>query len=181
MFVQYVGALVGGLFFFSLIEYVHHRVGGHSKRLGTKMRKKHLDHHRDPQEGGVKLITKYRGRASLVAMCLVPILLISSLVFGVILGVFFATGALGGYLYSEWYHHRMHHRTPRTRLGAWLRRYHFIHHYKNPKANFGFTQPFWDLLFRSGDFSKTVMLPPNQVPKDLDPGMGFVMKKVLVT
>lgn len=174
---QLLTAACAGAVALSLIEYVHHRVGGHTTRLGARLRDAHQAHHRDPREGGVALRTKYRQRLPLVTGVGAVIAATTWLFFdGPIAGAVLA-GAVLGYLYSEGYHHHMHHRAPRTRVGAWLRRYHYVHHFVNPKVNYGFTSPVWDVVFGTFHVAETVALPQDRVPEELDPGMGFVLRE----
>ena len=161
----------------SLIEYLHHRVGGHPSHLGQRLKESHLAHHRDPREGGVALATKYRQRLPLAAKVVAGIATTTFLAFDGPIALAVSTGAVLGYLYSEAYHHHMHHRPPRTRIGAWLRRYHYVHHFVNPRVNFGFTSPIWDVVFGTYQAAQTVTIPHDRVPDDLDPGMGFVLRE----
>lgn len=174
---QLILAASSGAVTLSLIEYLHHRVGGHTVRLGERLREAHQAHHRDPQEGGVALRTKYRQRLPLVAGVGSMIAGASWLVFDGPIAAAVLTGSVLGYLYSEGYHHHMHHRAPHTRVGAWLRRHHYVHHFVDTKVNYGFTSPVWDLVFGTYKAAETVTLPPDRVPADLDPGMGFVLRE----
>jgi sterol desaturase/sphingolipid hydroxylase (fatty acid hydroxylase superfamily) len=135
-----------GVLAFSLVEYLHHRIGGHRKRLGS-LYVSHQRHHGDPTEGGVTYGEKVRQRAPLVIGVLGVIGAGTIAFVGIARGAPFLGGMLAGYLFSEWYHHRMHHRPPTTRVGAWLRRYHYVHHFVDTRANFGFTTPLWDYVF----------------------------------
>ena len=38
-------------------------------------------------------------------------------------------GTVAGYIVYDSVHYVLHHRQPRTALGAWLRRYHMLHHH----------------------------------------------------
>lgn len=175
--IELVLSAFGGAVTFSLVEYVHHRIGGHTARLGERLKEAHQAHHRDPREGGVALRTKYRQRLPLVVGGGAVVAATSWLVFDGPIAMAVLAGCMLGYLYSEGYHHRMHHRAPRTRVGAWLRRYHYVHHFVNPKVNYGFTSPVWDVVFGTFQAADSVTLPHDRVPADLDPGMGFVLRE----
>ncbi len=58
----------------------------------------------------------------------------------------FAGFVLGYVIYDEvhWYVHAF---TPKSRLGRWLRREHFLHHFKDPSTRFGVSCPWLDSLF----------------------------------
>jgi sterol desaturase/sphingolipid hydroxylase (fatty acid hydroxylase superfamily) len=175
--IQLILAALGGAVSLSLIEYLHHRVGGHTVHLGERLKEAHQAHHRDPQEGGVALRTKYRQRLPLVTVVGAVVAATSWLVFNGPIAMAVLAGSMLGYLYSEGYHHHMHHRAPRTLIGAWLRRYHYVHHFVNPKVNYGFTSPVWDVVFGTYKAADIVTLPSDRVPADLDPGMGFVLRE----
>ncbi len=137
-----------GLLWFSLIEYVHHRHAGHRKAFG-KLYRGHQAHHADPMEGRVQFVKKLVQR--------LPLVLVGTVVLGgpwlLVLGVHYGSAAVVGtliaYLYSEWFHHRIHQTPPKSAWASWMWRYHFVHHFRNPKVNFGFTSPLWDLVFRT--------------------------------
>jgi dihydroceramide fatty acyl 2-hydroxylase len=58
----------------------------------------------------------------------------------------FAGFVLGYVIYDEmhWY---VHARRPTTQLGRWLRREHFLHHFKDPTTRFGVSCPWLDYVF----------------------------------
>lgn len=60
----------------------------------------------------------------------------------------FAGFVLGYILYDEvhWY---VHAHQPTTRLGRWIRREHFLHHFKYPGTRFGVSCPWLDVVFRT--------------------------------
>lgn len=141
-------ALALGFLVFSLIEYLHHRWGGHLIRRG-RLYKSHQSHHRDPREGGIRLWKKYIQRApTVIAFAL---LLAGPLYLLLVPATasFAVAGLFAGNVYSEAFHHSMHHRAPHTRAGEWLWRQHYSHHYSESGYNYGFTSPLWDFVFRT--------------------------------
>lgn len=56
-------------------------------------------------------------------------------------------GLASGYLAYDMIHYWVHHFSPRSTLGKFLRRYHLEHHFKNPDTGFGVSQPLWDYVF----------------------------------
>lgn len=52
-----------------------------------------------------------------------------------------------GYLSYDMIHYWVHHYSPRSRAGKFLRRYHLEHHFKNPHSGYGVSQPLWDYVF----------------------------------
>jgi dihydroceramide fatty acyl 2-hydroxylase len=138
--------VLAGVLGMSFIEYAHHRWGGHATWMGRRVLESHGAHHRDPREGGVTYAQKLRQRLPLVVG--VTSVLVAALwpAAGGAHAGRIALGLLGGYAYTEWYHHRMHHRAARGRFGRWMRRHHYVHHFVDARVNFGFTTPLWDWL-----------------------------------
>jgi sterol desaturase/sphingolipid hydroxylase (fatty acid hydroxylase superfamily) len=58
----------------------------------------------------------------------------------------FAGFVLGYVIYDELHWH-MHAHQPTTRFGRWLRREHFLHHFKDSKSRFGVSCPWLDYIF----------------------------------
>lgn len=171
----------GGVVYYSLIEYVHHRNGGHLRAFGARLMASHQAHHRDPPEGGVRLLEKYRQRAPLVLLLSVllggPFLgLLWPLRDGLLPGVSVIAGLLAGYAWSEGFHHTMHHRCPRNRLERWLWRHHYVHHFVDPRVNYGFTSPLWDWVFRTSVQHPVVRCPGRLVPAGIDSVEGFTLR-----
>lgn len=149
---------------FSLIEYLHHRYGGHVKGWGKALYISHQRHHGDPPEGGVTYREKLRQRFPLVLKASAGISATLFPVLGRSTTTWMMAGLLGGYAYSEWFHHTMHHRAPRNEVERWMWRYHYIHHFENSKVNFGFTSPFWDYVFGTAAMKSDVTVPANKIP-----------------
>ena len=61
---------------------------------------------------------------------------------------FFAS-FLVGYLAYDYMHLAVHRCRPRTRVGAFLRRWHMRHHFVSPEAGWGVSSPLWDHVFRT--------------------------------
>lgn len=161
---QRVVALGAGVVGYSLIEYVHHRYGGHVKGLANALYVPHQRHHGDPPEGGVTYREKLRQRLPLVFKASAGISATLLPVFGRSTTGWVVAGILGGYAYSEWFHHTMHHRAPRNAAEQWMWRYHYIHHFENSKVNYGFTSPLWDYVFGSAAMKSNVTVPVGKIP-----------------
>ena len=162
-----------GVLGFTFIEYVHHRHGGHLRWMGEKVVSSHRAHHIDPLDGGATYLDKLRYRAPLVCgVCLVlgvPLVL----ALGGRDGGLVSAGLLAGYAYSEWFHNRMHQRAPRSRVGRWMWRFHYVHHYIDTDVNFGFSTPLWDYVFRTARTYDEVPVPHVMAPPDMVDGAGF--------
>jgi sterol desaturase/sphingolipid hydroxylase (fatty acid hydroxylase superfamily) len=58
----------------------------------------------------------------------------------------FFGGFITGYLCYDYIHYGVHHFTPRTPLGKFLKQYHMLHHFVTPGARFGVSSPLWDVI-----------------------------------
>lgn len=56
-------------------------------------------------------------------------------------------GLVTGYLLYDMTHYAVHHVRPRTKLGRYLKKHHFRHHYMDPRKNYGVSSPAWDLVW----------------------------------
>lgn len=75
-----------------------------------------------------------------------------------------AAGLAGGYVAITLLHARMHVRGPRSPAEDWMWRFHFHHHYADPKVNFGLTTPAFDYVFGTAVDPETVTLPRASLP-----------------
>ena len=142
------GAFVGGMFTWSFAEYVLHRWVFHwtndtawGKRVHSLL---HGVHHDCPND---------RDRLVMPLPTSVPLALIFYALFYFTLGralaePFFA-GFVIGYLFYDGTHYFVHHFTPTTRWGKFLRRHHLTHHFADHDGGFGVSSPLWDHVFRT--------------------------------
>jgi dihydroceramide fatty acyl 2-hydroxylase len=137
---------VAGYFFWTLAEYWIHRVvfhfepeSGIGARLHWMIHGVHHDHPNDPL------------RLVMPPGASVPLALIFYALFWLVLGAdrafAFGAGFLGGYLAYDMIHYALHHHTPRTRFGKWLRELHMRHHFQDDERGFGISAPYWDRVF----------------------------------
>jgi sterol desaturase/sphingolipid hydroxylase (fatty acid hydroxylase superfamily) len=144
--VPVVGAFFGGLFFWSLAEYLLHRFVFHlepdsrwGRRLHFIIHGVHHDYPHDPM------------RLVMPPSVSVPLAVIVFLLFRTVLGPdwslpFFA-GFLIGYLVYDMSHYHIHHHRSDNRLSLALRRYHYRHHFQQANRGYGVTSPLWDKVF----------------------------------
>lgn len=125
---------VGGLFTWTLIEYVIHGVLGHAHR--TFVTPMHDVHHRDPH--AVFAIGAWLPTAAFLTG--------AWLIFRAASGVIFYSGIAVGFAAYEILHYRIHFAQPSCELEARLRARHLAHHLREPDAIFGVTTPLWDIL-----------------------------------
>jgi len=55
-----------------------------------------------------------------------------------------------GYLIYDMSHYLSHHHKTQNRWLKFLKKYHLAHHHRDHDRYFGVSQPFWDLVFRTG-------------------------------
>lgn len=138
---------LGGLLFFTLVEYLVHRYAFHID-TDTPAKAKfqytfHGIHHDYPRD-------KTR-----LAMPPVASVLLASALFGVyrlVLGYYglpFAAGFLAGYASYLCVHYSVHAFRPPKNFLKILWAHHAIHHHKEPDAAFGVSSPLWDVIFRT--------------------------------
>ena len=137
---------LGGYAFWTLTEYWLHRVvfhfepeNGIGARLHWMIHGVHHDHPNDPL------------RLVMPPAASVPLALVFYAAFYVVLGadraLAFGAGFLAGYLAYDMIHYHLHHHSPRTRLGKWLRELHMRHHFQDDERGFGISAPYWDRVF----------------------------------
>jgi dihydroceramide fatty acyl 2-hydroxylase len=136
----------GGYAFWTLSEYWIHRVVFHFEpdhplgaRLHWMIHGVHHDHPNDPL------------RLVMPPAASVPLALLFYGLFWLVLGadraLAFGAGFLAGYLAYDMIHYHLHHHTPKTRLGKWLRELHMRHHFQDDERGFGISAPYWDRVF----------------------------------
>jgi dihydroceramide fatty acyl 2-hydroxylase len=145
-FVPAIGFAFGGYLLWTLAEYWIHRVVFHFEpedglgaRLHWMIHGVHHDHPNDPL------------RLVMPPAASVPLALVFYAAFWLVLGAdrafAFGAGFLFGYLAYDMVHYALHHHTPRTRVGKWLRELHMRHHFQDDERGFGISAPYWDRVF----------------------------------
>jgi dihydroceramide fatty acyl 2-hydroxylase len=141
-----LGLAAGGYAVWTLTEYWLHRVVFHFEpeqgigaRLHWMIHGVHHDHPNDPL------------RLVMPPAASIPLALAFYALFVLVLGgeraFAFGAGFLAGYLFYDMVHYHLHHHTPRTRLGKWLRELHMRHHFQDDERGFGISAPYWDRVF----------------------------------
>ena len=136
----------GGYALWTLAEYWIHRVifhfepeEGFGARLHWMVHGVHHDHPNDPL------------RLVMPPAASVPLALAFYALFWLVLGAdrafAFGAGFLAGYLAYDMIHYHLHHHSPRTRMGKWLRELHMRHHFQDDECGFGISAPYWDRVF----------------------------------
>jgi sterol desaturase/sphingolipid hydroxylase (fatty acid hydroxylase superfamily) len=142
-----VGLLVGGIFIWTLTEYLLHRFVFHyepksdiGKRLHFLM---HGVHHDYPNDS-LRLVMP-----PVISLPLAVVFfgLFYSVLGETLLPPFFA-GFITGYLCYDMIHYATHHVSMKaTPLGLWLKQHHMRHHYQTDDLYYGVSTPLWDYVF----------------------------------
>jgi sterol desaturase/sphingolipid hydroxylase (fatty acid hydroxylase superfamily) len=136
--------LVGGMFFWTFMEYMLHRFLGHKLLIRNKFRTEHQKHHYKKDYftsamdkffttfifGGATFITTYY-------------------VMGLVFASAFSFGFISMYLFYEYTHRACHLSAPKNKFASLLRKHHFYHHFNDTNMNHGVTSPFWDIIFKT--------------------------------
>jgi dihydroceramide fatty acyl 2-hydroxylase len=80
----------------------------------------------------------------------IPIMLIALAVARVLFGGFCwppLAGFVSGYVIYDCVHYWTHHGQPRTQFGAFVRRLHMLHHFRDAERGFGVHAFWWDYVF----------------------------------
>lgn len=151
-FLSITGLLIGGIFAWSVAEYLLHRFIFHYPAK-TKFGKKihfifHGVHHDYPSDSK---------RLVMPPSVSIPLAVIFYFIFRAVFGPvtmlpFFA-GFIGGYLFYDMTHYAIHHFNMHSKFWIAIKNHHMKHHYQNEDKGYGVTSPFWDLIFRT-DFKK---------------------------
>jgi sterol desaturase/sphingolipid hydroxylase (fatty acid hydroxylase superfamily) len=139
--------VLGGLCFWTLLEYALHRWFFHFEPDPASEFQKDLSflvhgvHHDWPHDAD-RLVMPPVVAGLLALLVGVPL----RLALGPHAFPGFFAGLLAGYLWYDLTHYALHHVKPRTALGEALRRNHLLHHFKTPGCRYGVTTPLWDLV-----------------------------------
>ncbi|MFO0724908.1 MAG: sterol desaturase family protein [Myxococcota bacterium] len=144
----FLGLVLAGITTWSLLEYWLHRLVFHyeprsaiGKRLFWYL---HGVHHDWPND---KMRLVFPPAVS------IPLALLFWTIFGALLGESLRypmmSGLAIGYLSYDMIHYWVHHFSPRSKVGKFLRRYHLEHHFKNPQSGYGVSSPIWDYVFQT--------------------------------
>lgn len=143
-----------GFFIWTLFEYVLHRFIFHwtaqsplQERIVYLM---HGLHHDDPVDPTRLVMPPAAGLfLAVILFCIFRLVLGPLIIHG------FFGGFLVGYLCYDYIHYAVHHFTPRTRIGKYLKQSHMTHHYVSHNARWGVSSPIWDYVFGTVVENKT--------------------------
>lgn len=139
---------VGGLAFWTLLEYTLHRFVFHWQPDTSWGRKIHfIIHgvHHDYPHDPMRLVMPPSASIPLAAIFLG--------LFWLVLGPDWSlpafAGMMIGYLIYDMAHYHVHHHRAKNRLSLALRRYHYRHHFQQSDRGYGVSSPLWDRVFRT--------------------------------
>lgn len=143
-----LGLYAGGLFAWTLVEYVLHRFVFHwtpPGKIGARIHFIfHGVHHDYPND---------RLRLVMPPSVSIPLAVIFFSAFSALMGAptvypFFA-GFVTGYLFYDTMHYAMHHLNWKNPLWQRLKQHHMLHHYQHSDKGFGVSNPLWDYVFNT--------------------------------
>ncbi len=145
---KFLGLFFGGLFLWTLVEYLFHRFIFHYYPKNAFGRKLHFlmhgVHHAYPNDS-MRLVMPPAMSIPLAT----SFYFIWLLVFGDLVAPIFA-GFILGYLTYDMMHYATHH--AKFIKGNWfvnIKNHHMKHHYQDPDHGFGVSSNFWDKIFRT--------------------------------
>lgn len=154
IFMLHLGALIicaffiGGLFVWTLIEYVLHRWVFHTALPGELGRRIHFImhgvHHDYPND---------THRLVMVPSLSIPLAFIVYGIFWLLLGNVYVAplfvGIVVGYLVYDMTHYAIHHYGFKSQYWLKLKVNHMKHHYQQPNRGYGVSSILWDIIFSS--------------------------------
>ena len=145
---QIMICVIIGIFLWSLLEYMLHRFIFHidedlpeNSYVLTLHYLLHGIHHTFPMDRYRLVLPPILGIILELMVRYLYLSLFDEFAYGFIAGTFL------GYVGYDLTHYFIHHITPKSGYYKFLKRYHVLHHYKNPLLGFGVSQHFWDKVF----------------------------------
>lgn len=139
-----------GIFVWTFIEYTLHRFVFHypaKSAFGNRMvYLMHGLHHEDPADPTRLVMPPVP--AAIYALLLFP-------AFRYFVGATYVEAFIAfflvGYLAYDYTHYYIHHFTPRTALGRFLKKHHLLHHFADYESRWGVSNPVWDFVFGTAE------------------------------
>ena len=155
-----------------VLESAWHRFIAHGQRPDPT-RTGHLEHHRKANEP-VPVADEVREHGPRLARTLAAVHVVLAPVLGPSRTIPLTAGVAAGLLAVELYHARMHRRAPRGAYEEWMWRFHWHHHAKDARVNFGLTNPLLDVVLGTVVAPTEVELSPKLAPAWLRDAGGAV-------
>jgi sterol desaturase/sphingolipid hydroxylase (fatty acid hydroxylase superfamily) len=148
-----IGGWALGLFLWTLAEYLLHRFVFHFPPKSPRMERItflfHGVHHAQPQ---------CKTRLVMPPVVSIPLAALFYGLFWLVAGNLLhasvwvnplMAGFITGYLAYDLTHYATHHFPMRSGYAKYIKRYHMMHHYKNPDGLYGVSSPIWDYVFHT--------------------------------
>ena len=147
-FLLYIAYFVGGLFIWTLTEYVMHRFVFHFTPRGKFMERIHFIfhgvHHDYPNDANRLVMPP----SASIPMALGFYFLFDWLLPHNMVYPFFS-GFILGYLFYDMVHYALHHANFKNGFWKRLKHHHMLHHYSDATKGYGVSWTFWDNIFQS--------------------------------
>lgn len=144
---------VGGVAFWTVIEYFLHRYVFHYEPPGKIGQRLHFIfhgvHHDYPNDSWRLVMPP----AVSVPLAFLFYLLFDYLFAGIALYPFFS-GFVFGYLCYDMLHYAIHHAPMKGKIWMALKTHHLKHHFKDPDKGYGVSSPLWDVIIGTQFSSK---------------------------
>lgn len=145
-----LGLTLAGFLVWTLAEYTLHRYVFHwepKSQWGQRfVYVMHGNHHDEPNDPTRLVMPPFPA----IAIASVFYWLFYAILGGHFISPFFA-GFLLGYLAYDYTHFAVHHFTPRTPWGRFIKKYHMMHHFVQYEAKWGVSTPLWDYVFGTSE------------------------------
>jgi sterol desaturase/sphingolipid hydroxylase (fatty acid hydroxylase superfamily) len=139
---------IGGMFAWSLTEYLLHRFVFHYNAKSNFGKKIHFIFHgvhHDYPSDSKRLVMP----PSVSIPLAVIFYFIFRLIFGQELMMPFFAGFILGYLFYDLTHYAIHHFNMHSKFWLSIKNHHMLHHYQDEYNGYGVSSPFWDVIFRT--------------------------------
>jgi sterol desaturase/sphingolipid hydroxylase (fatty acid hydroxylase superfamily) len=139
---------IGGMFTWSLAEYLLHRFIFHynaKSKFGKKIHFIFHGVHHDYPSDSKRLVMP----PSVSIPLAVIFYFIFILIFGQELMMPFFAGFILGYLFYDITHYAIHHFNMHSKFWLAIKNHHMLHHYQDEFKGYGVSSPFWDVIFRT--------------------------------
>ncbi len=149
------GLFLGGLFIWTLTEYLLHRFVFHfepKSPLGKRLHWMFHGVHHDYPQDKFRLVMPPSISLPLAALFYFIFLFI----FGSVHLPAIFSGFLAGYLAYDTIHYAIHHNGFRNSFMLKIKQHHMRHHYTEPNEGFGVSSPLWDYVFNTRPKKKSV-------------------------
>ena len=140
-------SFLGGIFIWTLLEYIIHRFAFHTHPTSETGKKMHfLVHglHHDYPNDSTRLV--------MPPIISIPLALIFFFLFKYTMGGYYLTyfsGLVFGYVCYDTIHYATHHFKMKSGALKFLREYHLRHHFQDENSAYGVSNPLWDYVFRT--------------------------------